>query len=1024
MQTTTMQPRDDSRRNTTWVFPVLVSCLILVALTICQRHSNEPSLVEQTSGQSAAKPASAKPADVLKQDFEILRAEFPGYVLPLERVRLAELLTGAIESNDDAEVRRLLELGAEADWSGPKYTGRSDTRAPLFRAIKRGNPRIVELLLQRGARVGGPTFDQIVASRNQFGQTPLYFAVRCRNREIVDLLLKHEALIDASNGYGKRPIVGAVEEADLGMFEHLLSKGAVWNFESTFAKDHVTSPGVLHTHSDEYFAPPFVDKCSSACSLTELAQRSGNTKLITAVNEQFERAPSFRLDLQAEVAVRLDDVNTLRRLIADGYDPSKYEPLYAHAGTLLDLAATLNRAKCFEVLKQSAVKQTKAAEKGSTLRVLVASGSVEELKRRLEQGAGFGPYEPNRGSPLRLAVQAQQEAMVRFLLKRPEAKSAWLADPLLLLTALPYLRNNHQLRRSSAICRALIEAGTTIRSKPVAEIRPDENPLTRAACAGWQDIYELIAKRDPALVNHSEALQAAALAGKTAMCRFLLSRGADPNRREIPYRKSPFEYALINRNGELVQLLIEAGAEKTYPEQFDVSTGHGGFEDYGHPLYHAALAGDTEFCKLLLEQFAPASVWAALKHEPYEYDSDVQYFDQGNTPFFAPVYGDHAETLRLLLTHTSRFDENGEPLIDINARNKLGATALHEAVIYGSAKCVQLLIAAGADVTIPHFPDAEGRGDTPLHLATHSSFAAHMYERLQQGPDVDAIFPMLVAANIRREEPGWLNRKNKQGATPLHTHARAGHRTVCQKLLALEADANAATDTGETPLLAAIVGRYPMYGVHESKRKYRSRICLDLVEAGAKFDDQAARFETSYYAVAYKFGLYDFCDALLDRGVKPDVQENSGEYLCSAVRHQRLDLLEQLIEAGADANARDFRKNTALHVAILAYDVESCKRLVAHGSDPNLKDDNNRPALFCVFHRYLNNEQRFNASDPRAMQEKAFQMLQLLLQAGANPNVTGTGKNVTVLEAYDNMPTNFRQLIEAKSAAFAKHSKK
>ena len=231
-----------------------------------------------------------------------------------------------------------------------------------------------------------------------------------------------------------------------------------------------------------------------------------------------------------------------------------------------------------------------------------------------------------------------------FLLKRPEAKSTWLADPQLVLTATPYIRNNHGLRRSSSICTALIEAGAAIRSRPVAEIHPRENPLIRSASAGWRDVYQMIAKRDPALVNHSEALQSAAYASQTAMCRYLLSRGADPNSRELPNGKPPLEYALFNRNSELVQLLIEAGADLTYPTQADVSKGYSHFEEYAHPLYQAALLGDTEFCRLLLERFTPAEVWQALKHEPYEYDNDVQYFDKGNTPLYAPVFGDHVET--------------------------------------------------------------------------------------------------------------------------------------------------------------------------------------------------------------------------------------------------------------------------------------------------------------------------------------------------------------------------------------------
>ncbi len=373
--TSTSWPRNELRRNATWVFPVLLSCLIAVALTIGRSSSNERPPVGESSDQR-----TAQAADVYEEDAEFLQTEFPGYVLPLERVQLAELLTDAIESNDDAEVLRLLDLGAGADWSGPEFSNRSDTRAPLFRAIRQGNPRTVESLLQRGARAGGPTSDQMIASRNQFSQTPLYFAVRCRNREVVDVLLKYGALINATNGYGKLPIVGAVEESDLEMFEHLLSRGAVWDFESTFGRDHISSTSVLHEHPDEFFVPPLVDKCSVSVSLSGLAQRSGNARLIAAVREQFLRSPAFRPDLQAEVAVRMNDASTLHRMIADGYDPSEDQPHFPNSGTLLDLAVAFNRANCFELLQRSGVKQTRAIEKHSTLHLLVVSGNVEKLK--------------------------------------------------------------------------------------------------------------------------------------------------------------------------------------------------------------------------------------------------------------------------------------------------------------------------------------------------------------------------------------------------------------------------------------------------------------------------------------------------------------------------------------------------------------------------------------------------------------------------------------------------------------------
>ena len=179
----------------------------------------------------------------------------------------------------------------------------------------------------------------------------------------------------------------------------------------------------------------------------------------------------------------------------------------------------------------------------------------------------------------------------------------------------------------------------------------------------------------------------------------------------------------------------------------------------------------------------------------------------------------------MLLDHALQGNGNLEPVIDINSRNAFGSTALNEAVNFGASKCVQLLIAAGADVTIPRFPNVKGRGDTPLHVATHLPLATHMHEQSRFGPNVDAIFPMLIAAYMRQNEPGWLNLKNMSGETPLHRHARAGNRAICSKLLELGADVNAVSDTGGSPLLSAIVGHYPMHTVHESSRRYPSRLC-------------------------------------------------------------------------------------------------------------------------------------------------------------------------------------------------------
>ncbi|MBM80615.1 MAG: hypothetical protein CMJ78_08490 [Planctomycetaceae bacterium] len=996
--TNSTRSQSQLRRGAFCLVPVLLICLALLSLLFSKSSPNGRLTL---------------PPEYLQRDLAILQDEFPGYVLPLERVQLGKQLTAAIEANDEVETLRLLEAGADADWGGPIFSKRSDTRAPLFRAIKQGNPRIVEALLERGARVGGPTSDEMIYSRNQFSQTPLYFAVRCGNREIVDLLLAHGAMISATNGYSKTPIVGAVEEADLFMFRHLLSRGAVCDFESTFGKDRVADTDIIHRAPAEYFTPPFEDKCSLATTLIGLAHQSGSVELISAVQKEFENSPRYGPDLRAIVAVRMNDVDTLRELISSGYAPKKYKPKYSYMGTLCDLAANLNSTECLELLKQTGVEQEKTQEQ-STLMSFVVSGRLDELKRRLQQGDKFAPVEPSN-SPIGLAINSRREATFRYLLQRPEAKTEWLADPTLIMYALPHIRSP---QISSMYCLELLDAGVALPSDLADPKRPYDHPLMRAASAGWPDVYRLIAEKRPAWINHSLALQFAAYTNQTEMCRYLLSLGADPDERKGTFVKPSSESALFYRNRELLRMLLDAGAEKTYPMQFDVSRGYNNDEDYGHPLYRAALRGDTEFCKLLLEEFPKEKMWQPILHKPYEYDNDIQYFDKGNTPLFAPVYGDHAETLRLLLAHGSQTDADGNPMVDVNAANVNRATALHEAIIWGASKCVQLLLASGADVTQALVLRDDNEGLNAAHLVWCSPFAAHMYLRPQRHADASIIFPMLITANIRHNAPNWLGESGRQMLTPLHAHARAGNRDICGKLLELGSDPNAESDYDRTPLLLAIIGRFSRHAMHESHRARRSQLCLDLVEAGAEFDRQDPIFKMSYYTVAYRNGLYDFCNELLKRGATPNIDSCGGEYLCSAVKHKRLDLLKQLIDAGADANDANYDKDYALHVAARAHDEEACRLLLAHGANPDLKDKYGRTALYSVFYRFLNHVSQFSTPDPHATDEKAYRLLQILLNAGADPQIKGGGNNdKTVLEAYSNMPPKLRQLIEAKLAA-------
>ena len=994
--------RNEWQRNASVVIVFMLAGTITIVLSVRVSELN----IGRSMGSNRVEPWSG---DVLDEDLEILRTHFPDYVLPSEREELTECLTVAIQSDDEDEALRLLEKGAPVFWMGPGDSFRSDTRAPLFQAIRRGNPRVVEAVLQRGTRGGLEPRNRIVHRRNQFGQTPLYFASRCGNREVVDLLLQYGTSINWTNGSSKTALVGAVESSDVDMFRHLLANGADCDFESAFAADRIPTDDMLHQNPAEHFVRPFDE--TNARTLMEIVQQSNNAELIDAVDERFRQA-DIPADLRAEIAVRTNDFKTLRQLIADGYDPALYHSQQDYSETLRELAAMLNHAECHEVLTEAGVVQEQVNEKASALRVIVASGDVDKIRQRLTQGATFQPHTLEQGSPLRLAVQTQQLKMVEYLLHRPEAK-AWLGESELLSYSLPNMSSEPVHHRSAEICEVLINAGAAIQTKSTANPDPYNNPLLRAAWAGWPEIYTSLMDRAPGLVNHSQALQAAAYGGRNEMCRYLLALGADPNCREIPYRKSPLEYAMLHRDISLFRMLIQAGANEEYPEQFDVSRGYNNFEDYGHPLYRAALTGDAEFCRFLIEQFDTNLLWEPLKYVPYEYDNDIEYFNKGNTPLFAAVYGDHVETLQLLLSLSSREDENSYCCVNINDQNEYGETALHVAITYGADRCVQLLLASGADVTIPRLVDEQGRGQTPLHLAKRSPIAAHQSGQKQYQPKLESIVPMLIAANIRQDDGDWVNSQSGNGVTPLHAHAAAGNRRICQMLLQHRANVNAETGHGISPLANATVGQYYVRSIPKYLREHRTQLCMDLLEAGARLDTRFGRDGKSCYALAYRNGLFEFCEELARRGVEAEVLENSGDFLCSVIKHDRLDLFDGLIDSGADVNAFDSEQNTPLHIAARIHDLELSRNLIALGADPNLPDSDDETALFCVFDRFLNHTGRFASVDPEVTEARAYSVLELLLNNGANPGIKAYGGRKTVLEAFDKMPESFRTLIES-----------
>ena len=228
-----------------------------------------------------------------------------------------------------------------------------------------------------------------------------------------------------------------------------------------------------------------------------------------------------------------------------------------------------------------------------------------------------------------------------------------------------------------------------------------------------------------------------------------------------------------------------------------------------------------------------------------------------------------------------------QQLVDVNAQEPDGSTALHWAAYRGDATAVDLLLGVDAKVTV-----ANRYGVTPLALAAANGSAA-VVERL-----------LGAGANPNDATPA--------GETVVMTAARAGRTEAVRVLLEHGADVNAFESTrNQTALMwAAAEGHADVIRV--------------LLQAGA--DLRAV----SRGAVSPK-GITD--GESISRRIAPRVDVFTP--LQFAVQAGRIEATRALLEAGADITDETPQGMSLLTLAIANAHYELAAFLLEAGTDPN-----------------------------------------------------------------------------------------
>ena len=264
---------------------------------------------------------------------------------------------------------------------------------------------------------------------------------------------------------------------------------------------------------------------------------------------------------------------------------------------------------------------------------------------------------------------------------------------------------------------------------------------------------------------------------------------------------------------------------------------------------------------------------------------------------------------------------------DVNTLQGDGATALHWAAHRNDLDAATLLIEAGADVDV-----ANGLGATPLWLAAVNGSA----------PMVGLLLKAGASPNVSL----------RMGETVLMTAARSGDVPTVERLVSHAADVNAAEhDRGQTALMWAVAQQHADVArvliSHGADLHARTNVSYQLENTAGNTNPsgnfQMARGGSTALLFAARNGDVETARVLVDAGADVDDVAASGTSALVVAAHSGHGSLGiYLLEKGADANAAE-AGYTALHAAVLRSQVELVEALLEHGADPNAEVQHGTP---------------------------------------------------------------------------------
>ena len=865
-------------------------------------------------------------------------------------LNLTALHLAVVEKHQDI-VKVLIDAGAELD-----RTGEDGRSAPLVASCM-DMPDIVKMLVEAGAVVRatdnkGRTCltlasyfghtetvrylaglkDVEVSHPDADGYTALHFAVQQQFPGVVQELIDAGADIEANNKDKSSPLLLASRSGSFDIVKMLVEAGAgvcVTDNKGdtclTIAAAVAQEENVRNLLRSLFRLPPeervtvqattsqgdnsHRDVAKSAMpGLTEDTRMSEESSVAAQAPVPKLESPDEQDSTSLSTKAPARYVDTVRYLV--GLPEVDVNHVNSCGETALHFAVRLPYPDLVqELIAAGADVETKNKDGRSALLLTSMFGKLDIVKMLIGAGAGVCVTDNKGATCLTLAANGGHTDMVHYLVGLPEVDVNHAGENG--MTSL----HGAVLRKRAEVVQVLIGAGADIERRD----NLGRSPLLCASECGGLEVARMLVEAGAGVRitdnDGDTCLILAAHFGHTETVRYFVGLKDVDVHHQGMNNQTALQNAVEEGHPDVVQVLIGAGADIERRDNLGCA-----------PLLVASTLGKLDIVKMLVEAGAGVR---------------VTQDNIGQTCLILAAHHGHTETVRYLV---------GLPEVEVNYQARNNHTALYSAVQEGHPDVVQVLIDAGADIETKgswgHSPlecaslgddvvsvkmlveagaavaEADKRRDSCLLLAViqgHTETVRYLaglpqvdvdevrnrrralFCAIQQG-----VHPDVVQALI--DGGADMEIRSNVGSTPLLFASSSGHLAIVKVLVGAGADVQAADNKGATCLIKGV-----WCGCSLQEGLELMRYLVGLPEVDVNHADENGMTALHWAAKRY---YPDVVQVLIDGGADIEARNNLGRSpLLVACENGDVAKVKMLVEAGAGVRATDIAGNTCLILA-------------------------------------------------------------------------------------------------------------